>query len=282
MTKPIPLYYLHAIVPAIDASVGEAGLRSADSLGAVRWKDLAVLYTDLGSSGIDAGRLEADIASADAGEAFVREHQDFLCHLRDETSALLPFPFCTLYRHLDPVLEMLQAHGDLFRATLGRLAGAAEWSIRLVQDEETVGTDLVDDPAMRALRDDMEAASPGRRFLLQQRFDRSLRDRRRLVLRERIDALHEDLRALARDAVEIAHGGVERSQAPRGDRGPMSVPEARRTAFKGAYLVADRDRDRFLSRLDDRAGRLKAEGWCTLVQGPWPAYSFTNLQEDAA
>ncbi len=267
MTPGSSLYYLHAVVPALDAAIGGEGMRASGTIGAVRVNDLAVLYTDLAEAGLDSTALEAEIATADAGEALVREHQDLLCGLRDQASALLPFPFCTLYRHLDHVVEMLRVHGAVFRVALSRIAGAAEWSVQLVREGDGAQTEEHDDEATRILRAEMDAASPGRRFLLQQHFDRTLKDQRRTMLAERISTFHKDLGALSREAVQLAHGGVE---------------SARRTAFKGAYLVPDDRRDRFLARLDDRAGHLAREGWKTVVQGPWPAYSFISLEEDAA
>ncbi|MGF1454731.1 MAG: GvpL/GvpF family gas vesicle protein [Alphaproteobacteria bacterium] len=267
MTLNSSLYYLHAVVPARDATIGGEGLRGSGTIGAVRINDLAVLYTDLGEIGLDAAQMEAEMATADGGEALVRQHQDLMCGLRDQATALLPFPFCTLYRNLDHVAEMLRLHGAVFRVALSRIAGAAEWSVQLVREDDGPPAQDLDDEAARALRAEMEAAAPGRRFLLQQSYERTLKDHRRSRLAERISTFHRDLGAVSREAVQLAHGGVD---------------SARRMAFKGAYLVADDSQERFLEKLDDRAGQLARDGWKTVVQGPWPAYSFISLEEDAA
>ncbi len=266
MTDAHGLFYLHGIVAARDAGAPGPGLRGMDALGAIRAGDLAIVYTDLLEGGIDQATLEEEITSAEAGETLIRDHQRVLCQLRDASGGLLPFPFCTLYHQLDGLVRLIHDHRATLNEALSRVAGAAEWSVRLVREEGETRAPSEEDEILQSLRSEIDAAPPGRQFLLRCHLERELKSRRRQQLSFQIESLHEDLSSLARDAVQLAHSGADAH---------------RRTAFKGAYLVADADRDLFLGRLDDRAGMLAREGWQTVVQGPWPAYSFSSLEAAA-
>lgn len=261
-------FYLHGVVHARDAGLAGPGLLGAPNLGAVRDGQLAILYTDLAGLGLSPSDIEERMATAREAEALVREHKEVLCRLQDHAAGLLPFPLCTLFRDLAGIGSILRTEASAFEDALDRVAGAAEWSIKIIRDGEGAGTDATveTDDRLTSIDSALETASPGQRFLLERRRQREAVAVGRKVLTEQVQRFHQALIGAARSGMRLALSGADGTS---------------RTAFKAAYLVDRTDQPTFLAHVDNHAAGLSSLGWTTMIQGPWPAFSFSRIDRAA-
>jgi hypothetical protein len=174
--------------------------------------------------------------------------------------------FGVVYPDRDAVARMLADHAATIRAELDRLAGTAEWNVKVVAHVPSVKAALAhdgdDDP-----RTNVEPASGhGTAFLLQQRGLRRIDQRVDAFVTARVDALSTALRAAAREAVALPASGT---------------PPDLRTVMATAYLVDKADEDRFAAAVDGFVADNAESGLRVSLDGPFPPYHFTALRLEA-
>jgi len=192
---------------------------------------------------IEAGSLRAIVSehelAPEADEDLLWAHEQVVEELM-EHSTILPMRFGSTVEGADALVTMLEQRRKEFIASLERVRGAIELSVRahLPRADEPTDVELgLPKPT-----------GPGTAYL----FERARRQRRGEAV---ADLIHQPLALLARRSVLVA---------AHGDPGE----------FKAAYLVEEETVEAFgqrVGRLNTTLGDIKVS--CT---GPWPPYSFVS------
>lgn len=185
-------------------------------------------------------------------------HEQVVAWFVDHAPGILPSRLMTLFSGEEALRGLLEREAERVRGELGRLAGLREWDLRVGHDPKRLLQHLgeVSEEVGRLDRE-IEAASPGKRFLLEKK-------RRDLARTEGRDAAHrmshkllDALRPHARDVVTMD---------PPSDATP--------TTLNAAFLV-DRDGEAALhARVRDGRERLEPLGLSIQITGPWAPYRF--------
>lgn len=258
------LTYLYAVVPA-DAAEPPADLVGLEG-GAVRLLRAGPLAAVVGevpaeSYGDEAlnGRL-GDLAWV--GERGLAHEQvlDWFA----ERGPVIPLSLFSLHRADERVRERLETEAERLVALLERLRGRREWGIKLWRDDTAVA-EHVDtlSPALQALAREIEAAPPGRRFLLQKKRDAA-----------RAEELRSVSKRLAHRVFELLGAAAERAATvPL----PLTPPETPRTLLlHSAFLVPEDAFAAFQRRVGEVAREVGGVGFEIEFTGPWPPYHFAG------
>jgi len=184
-------------------------------------------------------------------------HQEVNGKLLELASAVIPLAFGAIYRDSQGVRELLRTRADEFGERLRAVEGRAEWIVSI--EREGSGAPL--GAAVRALDDEIAAASPGKAFLLGKRREEAIREDRRLR-----DA------ALAEETLAVIEAIAERVY-----REPLIDDPATAAVARFSVLVR-REREVELGDVVRRLGATgESEGYRIRLSGPWPAYRFGGL-----
>lgn len=206
------------------------------------------------ASGVRSGELQAVVSPLAGGhvgltKARLLQHEAVIEALM-ERHTVLPARFGTLASE-PQLLQALERHSALFAANLARVRGRVEVGLRAVWAS----------PEPPPLPRPREADRADGRAYMRALLAEAQRDTRR---RERAEALEAQLAvALADLADEETH----------------ELPAAPRPLLKAAYLVRS-DRVGEVRRRIVQLGAAHPD-LALLATGPWPAYSFTDVQQQA-
>jgi hypothetical protein len=186
-------------------------------------------------------------------ERTARDHHDVVAAtVRHAVTA--PVRLATVFHDDQRVRELLQERGTGISQALARVAGCAEWGVKIYGE-----------PRPRAEPEPEEVGqSPGTAYLRRRGRQRRGNEDAVRAMAERAEEIHG---TLAAHAVAIR---FHRPQDPKlsGHQGMM----LRNTA----YLVEDGDAfTAALGRLDAGSDGLRIE-----ITGPWPSYSFATLEAE--
>jgi hypothetical protein len=172
---------------------------------------------------------------------------------------ILPVRLLTLYSGAETLRASVPDAGALAER-LKRLEGRREWDLKVSYDADALAASLGEVSADVARLDgEIEAAPPGRRYLLERKRARLAGEETSRAARRLADELHERLRAEAEDA--------RRLPLPR-EKGELPV------VLNAAYLVA-RTREGTLAGIAAaEVERLRRVGVEARLTGPWAAYRF--------
>jgi hypothetical protein len=170
----------------------------------------------------------------------------------------------TLFGSDASVRAMLREGHEALLAALARLEGKQEWTLRVEFEPQRWSEALV--ARVDALRDlvaQIDAAAPGRAFLLRKKLD----DERKRASREAEQQVLGEIESAVVDALVCE-----------------TVAESR-TERAGAYpqinVLIERDEE---ARLQDLRAELEAryggEGVSVVATGPWPPYSFARVKSE--
>jgi Gas vesicle synthesis protein GvpL/GvpF len=236
---------------------------------------LQVVVQDVPAEAFSAEALRARLADREQLEACARAHHRVVCAVAAH-APVLPLPLATLYLGDARVREAFADGERRFGAALDRIAGRAEWGVKV----HTVAAGPpesreVTPAAGRGLGPRSTAASgsgsvsgagsaSGRAYLDRARGLQQARERRHDAALRAADTVDGALRELAVAARRLRPHGVEIT-----GRGRTQVLNA-------AYLV-DQERG---GELAEAVGRLmrrpELRGVEIDLSGPWPPYSFAD------
>ncbi|MEV8566626.1 GvpL/GvpF family gas vesicle protein [Streptomyces sp. NPDC051322] len=233
---------------------------------------LRAVVQDVPAAAFAEAALRERLADAAELERCARTHHDVVSAAAAGGPAV-PLPLATLYRGDERAAAALAENQERFRAVLDRIAGRAEWAVKvyLTQPARPAPPTRPDRPLTHPDRPPAQAPpeTSGRAYLNRLRGRQQLRERQRenaLAAAERVDSAVR----------QIAAGSVRRRP-----HGPEVTGHDRTQIMNAAYLIA-RDRS------DEPAatiGRLRgAPGFDDVeidVSGPWAPYSFTDGDERA-
>lgn len=180
--------------------------------------------------------------------------------------AVLPAKFGSVYATDDALREALaETRSDLV-AQLERVTGCAEWAVHVYAEPDSLDElALSEDPALNELRAELEAAAPGRAYLLQRKIKEQRTEARRnletKLAREVVANLRDHAAAYSVDAV---------GQASQTENVEIEVVRA-------AFLVHHDSTDAFLATTETIENQ--HEFWRLECTGPWPPYSFASFEQ---
>ncbi len=257
--------YVYAVLPRPLAAevTGMAGQP-------VRWvaeNQLVAAVSDVPGEEFDEEPLNANVRNmAWLGPRAVA-HQAVNSRLYEESDAIIPLAFGSVFRDDERVRQLLRDEGQALAARLERVRGNAEWVLALhlmgEPDDEAVASAS---PAIQAMRQEITASSPGRAHLLRRQLATLERDESR---RLQVDAAAQVLEALKSVATDVF---VE----------PLPSDTVERPLLRASLLVPRRDESDFLDQIDALRVRWPDPTYRLLLTGPWPPYRFGGLERGDA
>ncbi len=236
------------------------GVEEGTVLRAVGEGKLMAVVSDVPGGLYGGGKNKAGSDGADWTRTRLRRHARVLGQI-GHAITVLPLPFGTVYPSESGVTGMLSDRAKEFSATLDRLAGRVEWTVRMVRDDYRMlerMVDLLDSDGMdlSSLPDDVaaeldtalaECEEPGRMMTV----------------------VTTQCVTHARAHLEIyADGSVDRrSSDGEGDDAPV---------LNRAYLVPREGAKAFRKALETLAAQWSGLGVGFEVSGPWPPYHFAE------
>jgi hypothetical protein len=194
------------------------------------------------------------------------EHQDTLA-LVHRHIPILPAKFGTIYPSDQAVRDALANTAGGVLALLNKLDGCDEWALHLFGNEETLReATLASDEELSRLRRELETATPGRAYMLRQR----IADRVAIAVDEFQDQVIRDV------FQSIRHLIIEFQSDPPNDELRTNAGESE--IARASMLVHREQSDAFLDVVDSWPAR--DSGVRMEVTGPWPPYSFTQVEDD--
>jgi Gas vesicle synthesis protein GvpL/GvpF len=232
---------------------------------------------------LDVGRLRAvvseqpldryepeavDAAIREPGqlEEWLRDHEAVVQAVQD-AGPVAPFRFGTIFRTEAELRSALARAEDALVARLEELRGASEWGVKAWVDDGVLrGWFEAHDEEARRARMELDAtAEPGRRYLQEKKLRRLADAEAAGLALERAHAAHEELAAEAREATVDRPSGLD----ARTERRPL---------LRASYLVADDRLGPFEHLLEELQGRDAELGIEYTLSGPWPPYSFVDVE----
>lgn len=256
------LVYVYAIAGRGEA--GPAGLRGIED-GVVRTvaeEDLVAFVSDVPEAEFDEEPLNAHLADMAWLTPRAVRHQEVNAALAGACDPLVPLSFGAVFRDDASVGRMLRERAADLGPRMELLRGKAEWIAVLRRDAAAAASAVESgSDALRALRAELEAAPPGRAYLLTRQLD---------------EARRQELRAADAAAIAATVEALE-SAGTRLFREPL-VEDAGGGMLARFSVLAERDAHAAL----DGAGASFARDWrprgyALELSGPWPAYRFSTV-----
>lgn len=225
--------------------------------------DAATYATTGGAAESRAGDVEWVGPRAVAHDAVLTWASGLAGEADSEPAGVVPFPMFALFTNRAAVRAMLAERESVLRATLARVTGAQELSVRVFRDDAVLAGALPRlSERVAALDEAARLATPGQRYLLERKRDADLRAELRRVSAEAAGTIFERLRTASADA-------VREPLPPRGEQEPAAV-------LKASFLVRDTARDAFTTALDAVVAEYEPLGLRVELTGPWPPYHFVG------
>jgi hypothetical protein len=259
----VSLVYVYAIARA--GSTAPTRLRGLDdaAVRTVADGDLAAFVSDVAERDYAEEPLNAHIADMEWLTPRAVRHQEVNAALAAVCDPLVPLSFGTVFRDTARVTRMLSERSAELGARFDALRGRSEW-IAVVRRESARALAAVETESepLRALRSEIEAAPPGRGYLLTRQLDETKRT---------------ELRASDAAAIVDATEAFERAQM-RLFREPL-VEDAGGGMLARFSVLARRDAGGSLDGISAAyAKRWAARGYALELSGPWPAYRFSTVE----
>jgi hypothetical protein len=195
-------------------------------------------------------------------EQMVRGHNDVIAAVH-ERAPILPAKFGSVFARTDDLGAAIAPMSAALAAQLDRLEGADEWAVHIYADPSAAERRVAaEDPDIRALKDEVAQARPGRAYFLQ----RKIAD----LTAQSAEAELEDLAEEAFRLLAVHALDAEITPANRSNRNAEGWPEI----VKAAYLVPRDGVSAFLQSVDGLSSHL--DGVTAECSGPWPPYSFAG------
>lgn len=259
--------YLYGFVPAITALDGAPAGIDDRAVEAIELDGAHALVSRLPADDYAAAAL--DTRMEDLGWVAARglAHERVVAWFVDH-GEIVPAPLFTLFSSVAALKADAGRRAAHIRQTLERFAGLREWDVKLGYRAEQLAQQAGEvSDEVRALDDEIAAATPGKRFLLERK--RADLAKREVVhaARRIADELFDELRAHAHDAVRLALPG-----------GAAELP----VVLSAALLIDRAGEAGLVERLETRARALHPLGVELSFSGPWAAYRFMGAPATGA
>ncbi|GAA4614962.1 GvpL/GvpF family gas vesicle protein [Actinoallomurus liliacearum] len=188
-------------------------------------------------------------------EATARAHHDVVDTVA-RSAPTAPVRIATVYRDDDRVRELLRDRRDELTEVLGRVVGRVEWGVKAYGTADSAARETPD-------ADDAADERPGMAYLRRRRVQRQSREDASRRLAEQAQEIHTTL---------SEHAVASRQHPPQDPR--LSGHEGT-MILNVAYLLDEDQTEALAAAADGLATRMP--GVRIELTGPWPAYSFTEL-----
>jgi hypothetical protein len=263
-------FYVYGVLRASDpcAAVGEPGMGSEDAVTLLTEGDLAAIVSELSTAEYEAEALEANVNDPQWLQDKALRHQDVLTKaMRD--CAIIPMRFCTIYRTVDGVLQMLRKHATAFHSALDLVDDKQEWGVKVYYDPEILGAHVGElSGEVARMQAQVAEKTSGAAYFLEKRIEVLRNEEAERLSDEMAQRFHDGLCACAHSAMVSSL----QSEQGSGRSEPM--------VLNGAYLVDIDALPQFraaLKRLSDEYGHL---GFDCELTGPWPPYNFISIVDE--
>lgn len=254
--------YLYGFVPE-HTELPETGLLGVDDseVERVDGPGVAAIVSRVDPDAFQGEALERNCADVEWMARHGLSHEQVVAWFVDHAT-ILPSRFLTLFSGRESLRVAMERQADRIQAELDRFADLREWDLRVGYDAERLLTHLGEvSEEVGALDREIEAASPGKRFLLEKRRKDMARTEGRGAARRLGQALLSELRPHARDVVTLT---------PPTDAEP--------TTLNAAFLVDRSAESALREHVAREKERLEPLGLDIRLTGPWAPYRF--LEDD--
>lgn len=240
-----------AVLPEVD------GIDGTRRFGVATIDRLSAVYSPVSDEEFSQEVIDRRAGDLEWLGAIGYRHQNVVAELMRST-AIVPLRAFTMFRGEESLRSYLHAHRELLQRMLERLGGKQEWTLRIELDPERWRAALPQRVAsLGALRKEIDAAAPGKAFLLKKKLEEETRKASRLAEEELVSEVERML---------LEQLGCETIAEPR---------ERRDGAFPQISVLLNRDEETRLAELHGSLGeRYASEGVTLGLTGPWPPYSF--------
>ncbi len=182
-------------------------------------------------------------------------------------ATILPARLFTIFSSEDVLRAEARGRAEEIAGRLERFRDLREWDLKVHYDAGTLVEHLAElSESARVAREELRAASPGRRYLLERKHEEESRREAGRVARREARALLDELRPLAEDAAEL--------ELPRrADELPV--------VLSAALLVRVDRAEGLRARAEERLGALERRGIHARLTGPWAPYRFVEREAAA-
>jgi hypothetical protein len=180
-------------------------------------------------------------------ERVAREHEATIERALAD-GPVVPVSLCTIYRSEEQVDEMLRERADQFRDALKRLAGTAEWGVKVLVDPAALGGD-----------DEVPAPSSGLAYIERKRRQARAKAEAEALVATTVREIHDRVSALAIGSTILP----AQNRTLSGHEGEM--------VMNAAYLVPHERVDELRAAIADVPPAFSVQ-----LTGPWPAYNFAE------
>jgi hypothetical protein len=256
----VSLLYLYGFVPA-GATLPDGGLLGVD--------DAEVEIVPVGGFGAVVGRVSDTEYGPDRVEGRADDlewmaaqglrHEQVVAWFVDHGS-ILPARLLTVFSSEDALRDRLSSQASGIAERLRRFDGLREWDLKISYDATVLADHLGEvSVEIAALDREIDAASPGRRFLLKRKREDLARTETRSAARRLAGDVLDRIQGHARD--------LRRLDPPMDDAPVISYI---------ALLVDRRDDQTLLEALATAADPLRTVGVDARLTGPWAPYRFMD------
>jgi hypothetical protein len=238
-----------------------AGVAAGHAPHVLRAAGLAAVVSEVPLDEYGEEGLRRNLNDMEWLEEVVRAHESVL----DEVlggGPVVPMRVCTIYSNAEHVKQMLVERAGAFGEVLARLAGRAEWGVKLIADRDRVTE------AVRARTGHVAGATAGAggSYLGRKQQDMRLRDEVDEMLTAAASESHARLEEWASASELLAPQRRELS----GHDGEM--------VLNGAYLVDESRLEAFKTVVSELQDQYRDDGFAFELTGPWPAFHFAGSQ----
>ena len=258
-------WWVYCVAPAgREPPAGVAGVAGGEPLRLVRSGGLEAVTSRVPLREFGEAPLRENLNDLGWLERTVRAHEEVLDAML-EGGAIVPMRVCTIYRDEAQVGAMLDERSVLFHDSLTRLAGKAEWGVKIVARRDRLDTHARESSdAARALAAEAAEKPEGGAWLARKKLAAAVREEAERLLDEAVRETHARLEEWAAGSVVLP----AQSRELAGYDGDM--------VFNGAYLVEDERAEAFAALLDELRSHYARIGLAFDLTGPWPAYNFAH------
>lgn len=266
--RPSPvetIVYLYGVVPDAAPHPPEELRGIADApVRLIAAGSLAAIVSDVPADAYSQDAIETGLADVRwAGERGV-EHERVLTWFADRTTVIPSAPF-SLHAGEERVVERLAEQHARLEDAARRLAYHREMGIRIWRHEQAFLAQLSEhSPPLRQLAHEMDAAAPGRRYLLRRKLQALQADEAVRVTEQIVRHAAGELRAIAADARALPIPSIG------------AAARTRTLVMHSAYLVATAAAPDFEAAVQRLAGSHRQDGLEWEFTGPWPPYHFVG------
>jgi hypothetical protein len=182
----------------------------------------------------------------------------------DEFISLIPMKFGTVFKEERNLEEALNKHYEQFKATLEKLKGKLEWSLKVyITDKKRFEQAIKEESELIKEKEKEIASLPeGMAFFMEEELKEVISREVKKKLNNIGDLIFEGLKKQAADAIRCKI--LERELTGRPE--PMIL--------NAAYLILEEKIKDFKKEAEGLNQRVQAKGLSVECSGPWPAYNF--------